>query len=219
MRELPARPPLSLIFMAGLLCAAAGCQTTVHPPSTITQPTTVYLTDEVVHSSILMPADDGRYVEYAFGDWAYAALDRHDPFHTVRALFFSPQGALGRRFLSLNVSAHPMNPELKGISVHALILDRADVNELTRMLDARIDSAKSKAENPENHFLFATVAEHYSFFNNCNTLTKRSLRQLKCDVESRSPFAMYDVVPPPLSAGANSRTDVASAPRSASDVR
>ena len=208
------RLPLSLIILVGLLCAGTGCQTTVHPPAALAQPTTVYLTDEVIHSSILMPMDDRRYVEYAFGDWAYAALDRHDPFHTVRALFFSPQGALGRRFLSLNVLARPMNPELKGISIHPLVLDRSDVNNLIRMLDARIDSAKSKAENPENHFLFATVDEHYSFFNNCNTLTKRSLRQMKCGVESRSPFALYDVESPSAP-----RTNVASAPLSNSDSR
>src|SRR4051812_28162123 len=81
--------PLLLLLSLG----GGGCSTIVRPPGQpFEQPTTIYLTDEFIHSSVIVPTDDGRHVEYAFGDWSYAALNRHDPFHTLRALFFSPQG-------------------------------------------------------------------------------------------------------------------------------
>jgi hypothetical protein len=179
-----------------LLAAATGCATTIRPPARPLHPVTVYLTDEVVHSSVLMPIGGGRYVEYAFGDWSYAALDRHGPFHTFRALFFSPQGALGRRYVQLDRQKSPMAPELKGICLHPLLVDEYDMRALIQTLDADFAAGRSKAENPDNHFVFATVPDSYALWNNCNTLTKKTLRQMKCVVESRSPFAMYDVQSP-----------------------
>lgn len=179
------------------LAAGTGCATTIRPPPRPLNPATVYLTDELVHSSILMPVGEGRYVEYAFGDWSYAALDRHGPFHTIRALFFSPQGALGRRYLKLNTHARPMAAQLKGVRLRPILVDRSDMNSLIAALDARFSAGRSKAENPDNHFVFATVDDSYALWNNCNTLTKQSLRQMKCLVQSRSPFAMYDVQAPP----------------------
>jgi hypothetical protein len=172
---------------------SVGCTTIVHPPVHPVQPAVVYLTDEGIHSSVLMPMENGRYVEYAAGDWEYAALDKHDFFHTVGALFFSEQGALGRRYLKLDIRATPMAPELQGIKLNAVAVDRGKLKAVESALDARFAAGKSATENPENHFVFVKVDEGYDFFHNCNTLTKRSLRQLDCDVTDRSTFAMYDV--------------------------
>jgi len=152
-----------------------------------------YLTDEGVHSSVLMPLDDGTYVEYARGDWAYAALDQHDLFHTLRALFFSPLGALGRRFVKLDRGATPISPQLRGIKLNCIVVDLAKVQSEENRLAALFAAGKSKVENPENHFVFTMIDGGYGFTNNCNTLTKCTLRELGCNVISRSPFAMYDV--------------------------
>ena len=54
------------------------------------------------HASLLLPAGDGRLVEYALGDWDFMALNRKDAWHTVQALFWSPQSALSRRFVSVS---------------------------------------------------------------------------------------------------------------------
>jgi hypothetical protein len=192
----PARTAGVLVALYLMLTAAGGCSTTVRPPSQPLQPVTIYLTDEFIHSSVVMPVDDGRYVEYAFGDWTYAALNRHDPFHTVRALFFSPQGALGRRYLHLDTKTKDLAPELKGITVNKVVVDRDQVRALEAKLDARFVPTRSQAENPDNHFWWVTVDDSYALWSNCNTLTKSNLRDLGCQVKSRSFFAIYDVKAP-----------------------
>jgi len=84
-----------LVALYLMLTAAGGCSTTVRPPSQPLQPVTIYLTDEFIHSSVVMPMGDGRYVEYAFGDWTYAALNRHDPFHTFSRAVLLAAGRAG----------------------------------------------------------------------------------------------------------------------------
>src|SRR3954468_322061 len=123
----PARMAGIVIALCFLMGAAGGCSTTVRPPSPPGQPVTIYLPDEFIHSSVVVRVDDGRYVEYAFGDWTYAALNRHDPFHTVRALFFSPQGAIGRRYLKIDPVSKALAPELEGITVNTFAVDRDQV--------------------------------------------------------------------------------------------
>jgi hypothetical protein len=192
----PARTAGVIVALYLLLSTAGGCSTIVRPPTRPLQPVTVYLTDQFIHSSVIMPVEDGRYVEYAFGDWTYAALNRHDPFHTVRALFFSPQGALGRRYLHVDTKSKDLAPELKGITVNKVIVDREQVRALVAKLDAKFVPSRSQAENPDNHFWWVTVDDSYALWSNCNTLTKSNLRDLGCGVDSRSLFAMYDVKPP-----------------------
>jgi hypothetical protein len=185
------------VTLFALLGVGAGCSTIVHPPGQpLSQPTVVYITDETIHSSVIVPTDDGRHVEYAFGDWTYAALNRHDPYHVVQALFFSPQGALGRRYLDLKPDATPMAPQLKGITVDKIVVERDQVRELVRTLDARFHTDRPQAENPDNHFIWVKVDDGYALWRNCNTLTKSNLRNMGCEVESRSVFAMYDVQRP-----------------------
>jgi hypothetical protein len=194
----PARIAGLWIILFALMSAIGGCATIVRPPSQPQQPTTIYLTDEFIHSSVVLPMDDGRYVEYAFGDWTYAALNRHDPYHVVQALFFSPQGALGRRYLNLDPKSHDLAPQLKGITVNQIVVDREQVRALEHTLEARFVSNRPQAENPDNHFIWVTVDDPYALWSNCNTLTKSNLRHLGCEVDSRSVFAMYEVKTPTM---------------------
>src|SRR5437016_3390254 len=192
----PARIAGFVVTLSLLLLPAfggGGCSTIVRPPGQpLQRPTTIYLTDEFIHSSVIVPTDDGRHVEYAFGDWTYAALNRHDPFHTLRALFFSPQGALGRRYLKIDPASRELAPQLKGVTVNRLVVDREQARELVAKLDARFRPDRSQAENPDNHFIWVTVDEPYALWRNCNSLTKSNLRRMGCEVESRSLFALYD---------------------------
>jgi hypothetical protein len=181
---------VAIIFLLGLV----GCTTLVRPPVHPAEREIVYLTDEGIHSSVLMPMDDGRFIEYASGDWEYAALDKHDFFHTVGALFFSEHGALGRRYLKLDISATPMAPELRDIKLYPIVVDRAKLKSVEASLASRFEAGTTPTENPENHFVFVKATEGYGFFHNCNTLTKQTLRELDCQVTSRSTFAMYELV-------------------------
>jgi|GEM_PF-2524954 len=181
---------LGLLFLLG--CCTVGCTTTVTPPAHLKEPVTVFLTDQTIHSSVLLPVGDGKYMEYAKGDWNYAARNNHWPWDVVVALFFSPQGALGRRVIKFD-PAHPdKTPELNG-KPNPMQVEKADVDKLLVDLDTRYMKGDEPTENPDNKFVFRRVSEGYSLFDNCNTLTKRSLLTLNCKVQSRSFFAMYHV--------------------------
>lgn len=196
-RPQPARMAGLLVVLLVLSFLAGGCSTIVRPPSQpIQEPATIYLTDEFIHSSVIVPTEDGRHVEYAFGDWSYAALNQHDPFHTLQALFFSPQGALGRRYLTIDPASSVLAPQLKGVTVSKITVDREQARGLVEALNAQFSSNRSQAENPENHFVWVRVADSYALWSNCNSLTKTNLRRMGCEVQSRSLFAMYDVKRP-----------------------
>src|SRR5438045_2606308 len=90
-----------LIF---LIVASGGCAT-VRPPANPRDPVPVYLTDYGVHSSLLMPNGDGRFVEYYFGDWGFAVDNRNWPQDACGALLVSGQAALGRRYATTRASS------------------------------------------------------------------------------------------------------------------
>ena len=183
-----------------VLSLGTGCGTVVRPPTGLHDSVTVYLTDQTIHSSVILPVGtDGKYVEYAFGDWTYAALNKHDPWHTLEALFFSQQGALGRRYHQMPAGSEKLPSEFDGITMNTFQVDRETARALLAQLDERFDSGKSKARNEDTQFDWATVDDSYALWNNCNSLTKSNLRKLDCKVETGSVFAMYDVkMPNPL---------------------
>src|SRR5436305_3789805 len=92
---------VSLILLTiPLLLTGGGCSAPhIRPPANPANPTVIYLCDYGVHSSILLPVGDGRFVEYVYGDWAFAVENKADPLHTLAALFLSFDPAYGRRFL------------------------------------------------------------------------------------------------------------------------
>jgi hypothetical protein len=177
-----------------LLGMMGGC-TTVRPPQSPLSPTTIYLTEKTIHSSLVLPTGDGRYVEYAPGDWTFAALDQRDIFHAMGALFFSQQAALGRRYLAINPKSPGDTAELEGYAITPIVVEQAKVTALLKSLAERFGAGRTPRLNHNDHFLWVAVRGHYWMGNNCNTLAKASLARLGCVVRSGSVFAMYRMEP------------------------
>src|SRR5271155_4160027 len=118
-----------------LICA--GCATHVYPPASPKNPTTIYICDYGIHSSLLLPTGDGQFVEYVYGDWDYAALNKTDPLHTLGALAISCQPALGRRFLRPPPGQHVPEPPNRPITIDPLMLDGDLVKLQVQHLDQR----------------------------------------------------------------------------------
>src|SRR5688572_12511152 len=76
---------------------ALGCATTVRPPADPKDPVVVVLIDYGHHSGVILPEPEGAWVEYAFGEWDYFALNKTDLFTGMIALGCPNQGTLGRR--------------------------------------------------------------------------------------------------------------------------
>jgi hypothetical protein len=188
---------LTLTCLACLLfVGGTGCATTVRPASKPIDPVPVFLTDYGVHSSLMLPTLDGRYVEYSFGDFGYAALNRGGPHNALGALFASGQSAIGRRFLTVRPGDDAPRPAYAPTGVQKIYANRWQVNALVDELDRRYRRGAGDApvHNPVTDNVFVKDTERYGIGNNCNHMTARMLRQLGCDVRGNTATSKFRVV-------------------------
>jgi hypothetical protein len=181
-----------------MLLIASGCTTAVYQPQqALAHPTTVYIADYGIHSSLLMPTGNGRYVEYAFGDWNFAALNHCWPNDALGALLVSFQSALGRRFVDVHPGQtvpHPCHPMPHRIQ--AVQASEAEVAMVVKELDERYHrDDKVVMFNPDNNMTYVKDSEHYSVANNCNNLTARCLREMGCEVHGWVVLSTFRVMP------------------------
>ncbi len=161
--------------------------------------TTIYLCDYGIHSSLLLPMDDGRFVEYVYGDWAFAALNQVDPIHTLGAMLCSFQPALGRRFLTPKPGEPYPFPPNKPHTVTPIVVSADKEAVLLKQMDARYQRHAETAllNNEFNYgFTFVKDDEHYSVLHSCNHLTRQNLRLMGCYVAGYPIWSNYIVYPP-----------------------
>jgi hypothetical protein len=174
---------LFLAVLVGPALCVGGCAATVIPQQPAVDPVPVYLADYGIHSSLFLPTPDGRFVEYAFGDWGYAAENKCWPHDALGALLVSFQSALGRRYYDCKPGQNRPVPDRKPNSMAKIECEREAVNRVLQRLDERYRAGGSyRRKNPENGIVYVKDREHYSIANNCNHLTARSLQELGCEV-------------------------------------
>lgn len=162
--------------------SSAGCWTITPPPrASIKDPVPVFVADYGEHSSVLLPQNEGVYVEYLFGDWAYAVENQDTIFHAIAALLFSPASSLGRIITPMGPEdPYPVTvrPPTRLVRVE---VEREKVKKVTRALAERYENAKTDpVYNPENQAFFVKDRTHYWLFNNCNHMTQSIMRELDC---------------------------------------
>src|SRR4051794_38633478 len=163
-----------------------GCATIYPPQQRLRDPVTVYVADYGVHSSLLLPTGDARFVEYAFGDWGYAAQNHCLPQDAVGALVLSFQSALGRRYFDLQPGETEPQPKERPWSLSRVNCERADVDALLQRLNARYEAAlqnQKPVRTPAHGIAFGKDSEHYSMLNDGTHLPARSVEQLGCRVQ------------------------------------
>jgi len=180
-----------------LVCMTSGCVATVYPQPKVIEPSLVYIADYGIHSGLLLPNGDGRYVEYAFGDWNYAALNHCWPQDGLGAMLVSYQATLGRRYVDLEPGEtvpHPIHPAPHHL--HSVYVSRTQMEQVVRELDERYHRNDDVVVyNPENLTSYVKDSEHYSVANNCNHLTARCLREMGCEVRGLIVISNFVVAP------------------------
>jgi hypothetical protein len=146
----------------------------------------VYVTDYGVHSAVVLPLppeSEHPYVEYAFGDFNYAARSRNAPWDALGALFLSFGSGFGRTYIDADpVSGAPMFERIPK-RVQRLAAPRAKVDALLTDLNRRFVAGRGPAVvNPRTKVTWVHDREHYSWANNCNHLTARSLKEMGFEV-------------------------------------
>jgi len=180
-------PSIRFCFLIVTLLACQGCAT-VRPVADPVDPVPVFLTDYGLHSSLILPTPDARYVEYCWGDWAFAVENRD--WYLIdgpRALFLSLQSGFGRRFMPVDpYTGDPQvpfsDPSLKRLT--KFYAARADVLAVEAQLDHRFQSDEGPAKiNKINGITYVKDPSHYSLIQNCNHMTAALLRRLGCQVD------------------------------------
>lgn len=189
-----------LLLVAASAGSAGGCAS-IRPKADVRDPVPVFVGDFGVHSGLFLPAPDGRFVEYQFGDWRYAAEGKCWPQDALAALTASGQAAFGRMY-------HPTipgkdEPELvrKPGSLKRIDCERVDVYDLINRMDTRFAELVEKNGPPvvnSDGVEFVRDPGHYSVANNCNHLTAQSLRELGCDVSGLVVWSKFDVKTPAI---------------------
>jgi hypothetical protein len=184
-----------------LCCTAAalqiGCGATVIPPVSPAEPTTVYLCDYGVHSSLLLPVNGhGRYVEYLYGDWNWAALNHTAWYDAIGAIFISQQATLGRRFINVPIGQDRPSPYPPPKTEVGLVINGQGCQTVIAALDRRWKAHESTATVPvpaDGYYSYVRDDHAYSWLHDCNHHTADCLRQMGCEVHGSAMLSDFSV--------------------------
>lgn len=186
-----------------LVLALAGCGMKVTPPLAPADPVTVYIGHHGIHTSLLLPREPGRYAQYSFSQWGWAAMDRDEWFRAPFALLLPGRGTLGTRDLcevftsddlcccTALTDCHPPMDSVYQITVSSLACRQTLAALDARWAAGNASSAGSPSNdsshecavaNAKRQLYFVPDAASYSLGHNCNTEVAQWLRDLGCTV-------------------------------------
>lgn len=196
------------------MVSLCGCTTTILPPAAPSEPATVYLIDYGQHSGLVFPyangsgeAVEGRgeertpsYVEFAFGEWRWFALNEEGFFGAIRALLFPTQGTLGRREIH-TPPRQRREPGWHFDQIYPLTVEAADVRKLRAELEARWQvHEEERVYNETNGLTFVPDPQRYSLLRNCNPVLAGWLSQLGCEVRGMALLSQWRIESAPAGA-------------------
>lgn len=173
------------IIVAALIAAIGGCAFHVQPPPNVQDPVTVFLSDYGYHAGLLIPRDERRLAEFAYGEWEWFARGNNAWYRAGPVLFWPSPGALGTRTVEFGTP-----PDVAAVRAAtgagdalAIRVERGDAERLLTQLDAAFRADEAGAVlNPAFGMLFVPDRRRYSLANHCNTVTAAWLRELGCRV-------------------------------------
>ena len=181
--------PVCLLFLL-----ATGCSGTIYPPAHPSDPVTVYVTDYGRHSSLVLPAKNGGYVEWAFGDWNWFALGRTQWNDALLAIIWSPQSTLGRRVVPPQPNDEELRHTLNTYRVTPIEVSGDRAGALMDQLDKRyLQHASTQVYSSYSYMDHVKDREFYNGLHNCNHLTADWLRKLGCRVDGLNLLSAFKV--------------------------
>lgn len=173
--------PLSACGILGLLAALPW--TVAAPSSPVQDPVVAYVTDYGRHTRLALQIDEGRVLEYAFGDWRYFAVGERTLWRGTIALVLPTQATLGRRVLPL-VEDGDTFAEVAGAERSILLkIEKGKADDLLRELDARYQAKLAGAIAPaDSDFTFVGHDASYHMLHNSNHETAAWLRILGYEI-------------------------------------
>jgi hypothetical protein len=186
----------AILLCLGIVSFNSACTVRVVPPVNPVNPTVVYLCDYGVHSSLLIPVAKGRYVEYLYGDWNWAALCHTKWWDALGAIFWSQQATLGRRFITQTADQKmPTTPDGPKTET-AIIVNGDGCRKVLTEMAARWET--DRAAHPDaasivSDFWYVKDDQHYWWLHDCNLNTADSLAEMGCEIHGYAVWSKFDV--------------------------
>lgn len=175
-------PLLALWLLTG--CAAV----TVEPPRQVAEPVPVFLLDHGRHSSLVLPAGDGRMARYSYGDWEYYALRRTGLATGLAALFGPTPAALGRSELAGPPTEEVLRAQVRIVveRIFEIEVEAAAADRLRTELDTIFETAlESRIHSAGMDVEFVHHPVPYTFGHNSNRVVAGWLEALGCTITGR----------------------------------
>jgi hypothetical protein len=163
----------------------------------------VYLCDYGVHSSLLLPVARGRYVEYLYGDWNWAALCHNSWLDALGAIFWSRQSTLGRRYVTqIPGQAMPIPPDGAKTEI-PIAVNGDDCQKVLSEMATRWKSQRATAlpEPTNGDFWYVKDSQPYNWLHDCNLNTADSLREMGCQIQGYAVWSKFKVLSAGVPAG------------------
>lgn len=185
-----------LLFL--LAVPLAGCATIVIPPANPVDPVPVFIADYGKHSSLVFPAEDGRLVEFGYGQFDWYALEKDEWWRVPGLLFVPQQGTLCREEWAGPATEAGVDKGRRWLEeILRVDVARADEERVLARLEARFAAgASNKVRNPNYRLWFVFDDDLYWVGHSCNAAVADWLEELGCTVPARTVTANYRVLAP-----------------------
>ncbi|MBF2062832.1 MAG: DUF2459 domain-containing protein [Calothrix sp. C42_A2020_038] len=185
----------TLISASSLLLLWILSPANIIPPVDPIKPVTVYVTDRGLHSRLILPVEDGKFIEYAYGDWNYFALNKQSISYGLAALFTKTQAALGRQIFK-NQSQIQGLVKQDNINLLSFEVAQSKALSLGKSLEQRFQrNIDTQVKNPSTGLTLVQDEREYTLFHNSNHELVSWLEDLECQVTGFvmwSNFRVYD---------------------------
>ena len=177
MRKLP------IGSVAALSLSLTACALRVTPPVELEAACTIFIADHGRHSSLLLPRENGRIAEFAYGEWEWFALGNDQWYRVGPALLWPTVGTLGTREFDGPAEIDIICKQIPAQRIHELRVEQDAAAALLARLDQRVSAgADEKVLNSELAMTFVPHADRYCLFRECNSVVAGWLRELGCGV-------------------------------------
>ena len=164
--------------VALMLTWLAGCYSTVRAPQGVDEPVTVYLVSAALHSGVVLPESEDRWVEFGFGEYQWYALGNDAWYRSIPCVLWPTRGTLGQRRFSAT-TAEAVRRQAYAHDVYALQVEKERAETLRATLQSHFDNGEP--EWSDRYRMSFIPADDYWFLNNCHDSTADWFEQLGCD--------------------------------------
>lgn len=173
---------LTAFFLSG--CGA----TKVVPPQSIDDGVEVYLLDHGLHSTLILPFEDGVFYRWGYGDFRYYAMGEKSYGVTFFALFTPTKAALARERLFL-----PINLDNMAKNSYTIELERAKVYQLQKELLFIFENSSVSYSHQDSSYEYVRHPMDYHLLHNSNKVVAQWLESMGSEVSKYPILANWNI--------------------------